>query len=89
VQADGERKRGAGETVAEQPTDRERAGLHEIDAAMELIAADFRTRKLVEVANKGGQFEICVIGQFGQPVEDWGRAVGLGGSGAHRLRSLG
>jgi hypothetical protein len=56
---------------------------------MKLVAADFRTRKLVEVANKGGKLEICVGGQFGQPVEDWGRAVGLGGSGAHRLRSLG
>jgi hypothetical protein len=64
--------------------------MQQIEAAMKLVAADLGAPKLVEVTNERGKLEVCVGGQFGsQPVENWGRAVGLGGIGsAHRLRDL-
>ena len=64
--------------------------MQQIEAAMKLVAAGLGAPKLVEVADERGELEVCIGRQFGgQPVQDWGRAVGLGGIGsAHRLRDL-
>jgi hypothetical protein len=55
---------------------------------MKLIAADFRAPEFVEVTDERSQLQIRVGGKFcSEPVEDWSRAVGMGGVGdAHCLR---
>lgn len=88
VQVDGERQWSAGETFAKQAAYRQRPCVQQVDAAMELVATDFRAPEFVEVADERSQLQICVGGKFcGEPVEDWGRAIGMGGVGdAHCLR---